>query len=106
MRMQLGSRGAAPQHSSLLECIRLKVLLLGFLLYSSQAWLAHPPSMGLPDPLNTRPSMSRDTGIFKTCANKLRGCVSCRTESNLPASAGLLEASSAALRAPLHLNLT
>lgn len=28
----------------------------------------HPPSMGLPDPLNTRPSWSRDTGVFNVCA--------------------------------------
>ena len=28
---------------------------------------AHPPSMGRPEPLNTRPSMSRDTGVLSTC---------------------------------------
>jgi len=33
-----------------------------------QAGRAHPPSMGLPEPLKTRPSMSRDTGVFSTCA--------------------------------------
>lgn len=27
---------------------------------------AHPPSMGFPEPLKMRPSMSRDTGVFST----------------------------------------
>lgn len=27
----------------------------------------HPPSMGLPEPLKMRPSMSRDTGVLSTC---------------------------------------
>ena len=32
----------------------------------------HPPSMGRPEPLNTRPSMSRDTGVRSTCRRRQR----------------------------------
>ena len=34
-----------------------------------QNWMdSHPPSMGFPEPLNTRPSMSCETGVRSTCA--------------------------------------
>lgn len=32
----------------------------------------HPPSMGLPLPLKTRPNMSSETGVFKTCNHSTR----------------------------------
>ena len=28
--------------------------------------------MGLPEPLNMRPSISNETGVFKTCKHKLK----------------------------------
>lgn len=34
---------------------------------------AHPPSMGRPEPLNTRPSWSRDTGVRSTCGQQVGG---------------------------------
>ena len=34
---------------------------------------AHPPSMGRPEPLKTRPSMSRDTGVMSTCTRASEG---------------------------------
>jgi hypothetical protein len=41
--------------------------------YCMAGWIcahAHPPSMGLPEPLKMRPSMSRDTGVFNTCGKQ------------------------------------
>ncbi len=42
---------------------------------SADCRAAHPPSMGFPDPSNTRPSMSRETGVFSTCSAH-PGCLS------------------------------
>ena len=40
--------------------------------------LAHPPSMGLPEPLKTLPIMSLDTGVFNTCRqNTTWYCLQC-----------------------------
>lgn len=36
---------------------------------TTSAAQAHPPSIGLPEPLKMRPSMSRDTGVFSTCTD-------------------------------------
>lgn len=37
----------------------------------AQQATAYPPSIGLPDPLNTRPNISLDTGVFNTCSSNM-----------------------------------
>ncbi len=36
----------------------------------SMCKVAHPPSMGLPEPLKTLPIISLDTGVLRTCIHR------------------------------------